>query len=148
MAFLDIFRKKPAKSPPKQAIRRSRQIEKPSAGKPEPKPSTKPKMGKVKAGPKKISKTAWRILKKPHVTEKATDLVKNNEYVFDVYSQANKPEIKKAVEDLYGVNVRSVRIINIPPKKRRLGRIEGWRGGYKKAVVRIKEGQKIEVLPR
>jgi len=41
-----------------------------------------------------------------------------------------------------------VKIINLPPKKRRLGKIRGWRKGYKKAIVRIKEGQKIEVLPR
>jgi len=41
-----------------------------------------------------------------------------------------------------------VKIINVPAKRRRLGRISGWRKGYKKAIVRLKEGQKIEVLPR
>lgn len=91
---------------------------------------------------------AYRILKIPHITEKATDLVKNNQYVFKVWPEANKVEIKKAIEDLYGVDVLSVKIINVPPKQRRLGRIRGWRKGFKKAIVKIKEGQKIEVLPR
>ncbi len=88
------------------------------------------------------------ILKTPHITEKSTDLVGKNQYVFKVWPKANKIEIKKAIEDLYGVDVLDVKIIKVPPKRRRLGRISGWRKGYKKAIVKIKEGQKIEVLPR
>jgi len=90
----------------------------------------------------------YKVLKIPHITEKATDLTKENKYIFRVWPQTNKKEIKKTIEDLYDVDVVSVRIINIPPKRRRLGRTLGWRKGYKKAIVRIKEGQKIEVLPR
>ncbi len=90
----------------------------------------------------------YKILKAPQVTEKATDLVKKNQYVFKVWSRTNKPEIKKAVEDIYGVSVVAVNIIKIPRKKRRLGKKSGFRKSYKKAVVKIKEGQKIEVLPR
>lgn len=90
----------------------------------------------------------YKILKAPQVTEKATDLVKKNQYVFKVWSRTNKPEIKKAVEDIYGVSVVAVNIIKIPRKKRRLGKKSGFRKGYKKAVVKIKEGQKIEILPR
>jgi len=91
---------------------------------------------------------AYKILKTPQVTEKATDLVKKNQYVFKVYSRTNKNEVKKAIESVYGVDVISVRVINVPAKRRRLGRQRGWRKGYKKAIVKIKEGQKIEVLPR
>ena len=91
---------------------------------------------------------AYRVLKTPQVTEKATDLVKKNQYVFKVWPRANKVEIKKAIENLYGVDVLDVKIIRVPAKRRRLGRIRGWRKGYKKAIVKIKEGQKIEVLPR
>lgn len=90
----------------------------------------------------------YKILKAPQVTEKATDLVKKNQYVFKVWSRTNKPEIKKAVEDIYGVSVVAVNIIKIPRKKRRLGKKSGFRKSYKKAVVKIKEGQKIEILPR
>ena len=92
---------------------------------------------------------AWRYIVAPHITEKATLLAeKENQYVFKVAPDANKIEVKKAIEDLYGVKVEKVRIIKVPRKRRRRGRIEGWRKGYKKAIVKIKEGQKIEILPR
>jgi large subunit ribosomal protein L23 len=91
---------------------------------------------------------AWRYILAPHVTEKATLLQRDGQYVFKVAPEANKTEIKKSIEEIYGVKVEKVRIINVPRKKRRRGRIEGWRKGYKKAIVKIKEGQKIEILPR
>jgi large subunit ribosomal protein L23 len=110
---------------------------------------------KVKARPSTTKKTqaakiseACRILKTPQVTEKATDLVKENQYVFKVFPETNKTEIKRAVNELYGVDVSDVKIIKVSAKRRRIGRISGWRKGYKKAIVKIKEGQKIEVLPR
>jgi len=87
-------------------------------------------------------------IKTPHITEKAGDLAAKNLYVFKVWPRTNKLEIKKAVEKLYKVDVLSIRIINVLPKKRRLGRISGWTKGYKKAIVKIKKDQKIEVLPR
>lgn len=118
----------------------------------EVKPIEKPKKIKEEVVPKKEKRAmvweAYKILKTPHVTEKATDLVKKNQYVFKVYSRANKNEVKKAIESVYGVDVISVRVINVPAKRRRLGRQRGWRKGYKKAIVKIKAGQKIEVLPR
>ncbi len=91
---------------------------------------------------------AWRILKKAHITEKATDLAAKNKYIFNVYPETNKNQIKKSVEDIYGVNVVSVNIINIPAKKRRLGKSQGWKSGYKKAIVKIRAGQEIELMPR
>jgi len=76
-------------------------------------------------------------------------LEKQNKYAFEVFSSANKNEVKKAVESLYGVNVEKVNIVNIPRKKRRVGRArQGFRKGYKKAIVRIAKGQKIEIMPR
>ena len=140
MPILDIFkRKKPAQS---EALRRARQNAELLAGKKKiEKPLPPPKL-------KKISEIAYRVLRGPHVTEKATDLTQKNQYIFKVYPRANKIEIKKAVEDVYGVNVVSVNVIRVPRKRRRLGKIEGWRKGYKKAIIKIKEGQKIEVLPR
>lgn len=96
----------------------------------------------------KVSSEYWRALKSPHITEKGTDLNKKDQYVFKVFSGANKTEIKKSIEGLYNVDVLKVRIINIHAKKRRLGKSEGTRKGYKKAIVRIKKGQKIELLPR
>ncbi|MBI2625323.1 MAG: 50S ribosomal protein L23 [Candidatus Nealsonbacteria bacterium] len=97
---------------------------------------------------KRASGIAPKVLKGPHVTEKATFLGEKNQYVFLVWPDSNKTETKKAIEEIYGVDVLAVRIINIPKKKMRLGRIEGWKKGYKKAIVRIKEGQKIEIMPK
>jgi large subunit ribosomal protein L23 len=96
----------------------------------------------------KKSDFSWKTLKTAHVTEKATDLTAQNKYVFNVYPGTNKSEIKKSVESTYGVKVISVNIINIPGKKRTVGRKTGYKPGYKKAVVGIKEGQKIELMPR
>ena len=147
MAILDIFKRK--------KIKEKKEI-KPEA-KPIKKPREKPKVVKkaeeerpseiARPKAKKVGE-AYRVLKTPQVTEKATDLVGQNQYVFKVWPRANKVETKKAIEGLYGVDVISVKIIKVPRKRRRLGRISGWRKGYKKAIVKIKEGQKIEVLPR
>jgi len=141
MAIFDIFKKKKeVKKPAEKKVAKPRQ-----------KPAVKPEKETV-AVPEKIrrssSGTSYRILKEPHISEKATDLTKKDWYIFRVFADANKSEVKKAVEAIYGVEVIDVRIINVPRKKRRLGRIEGWRRGYKKAAVRLKPGQKIEVLPR
>ncbi|MDD5146727.1 MAG: 50S ribosomal protein L23 [Candidatus Pacebacteria bacterium] len=104
----------------------------------------------VKAPPKhkKEVKIAPSVLKHPHITEKATKLGENNQYIFKVFDRANKSEVKKAVEEVYSVNVVDVKIINIPAKKRRLGRTEGYKAGYKKAIVKIKKDQTIEIMPR
>jgi len=91
---------------------------------------------------------SYKILKGPHITEKAGYLTEKNQYVFKIFPRANKMGVKKAIEDTYGVDVVSIKIINVPKKKRRLGKIQGTRPGYKKAIVKIKKGQKIEVLPR
>jgi len=88
----------------------------------------------------------YQILKSFHISEKATDLAEKGQYVFKVFSKANKIEIKKAIENLYGVDVLTVNIIRVPSKKRRLGRVSGFKKGYKKAIVKIKKGQKIDIL--
>lgn len=100
----------------------------------------------------KMEGEAWKVLRSPHITEKAAILADENQYIFNVYFRSNKRSIKKAVENLYGVKVVSVKVLKIAPKKRRLGRVEGWRKGlekgHKKAIVKISKGQKIEILPR
>src|SRR6185436_258955 len=90
--------------------------------------------------PAKTGKTqlfSYEIVRDPHISEKGTILAEKNKYVFKVYDRANKPEIKKAVEGIYGVDVLSVNIITIPQKKRRIGKTEGFKKGYKKALVTI-----------
>ena len=93
-------------------------------------------------------KEAYRVLKSPHITEKAEELSKINQYVFKVESSANKNSVKKAVKEVFKVDVVSVKMINVVGKKIRVGKTQGETKGYKKAIVRVKEGQKIEVMPR
>jgi large subunit ribosomal protein L23 len=88
------------------------------------------------------------ILRSPHITEKATDATEDHKYIFKVGPEANKIEITKAIESNYGVEVLAVNIVNIHRKRRRIGRNEGWVKGFKKAIVTLKEGQKIEIMPR
>jgi len=85
------------------------------------------------------------ILIKPHISEKATFLAEEGVYVFRVGKEANKQEIKREVEKKYKVDVVDVRVIKVPPKKRRVGRIEGIKKGYKKAAVKVKAGQNIDI---
>lgn len=97
--------------------------------------------------PKKKTGEAYKILKEPHISEKATQLSDERKYTFKVYPRANKIQIKKAVSDLYGVKVKDVKIINIKAKTRMLRGLEGTKAGYKKAIITLEEGYKIELLP-
>jgi len=90
-------------------------------------------------------KPARKIILKPLVTEKSTDLrVKEDKYAFEVDLKANKPEIKKAVEELFKVNVVEVHTMIVHGKVKRMGRFEGKRPNWKKAIVSLKKGEKID----
>jgi large subunit ribosomal protein L23 len=84
------------------------------------------------------------LIKKPHITEKNTLISQNNEYTFIVDKNANKSEIKKEIERLYKVKVLRVNILNNKGKFKRFGNVFSKKGSYKKAIIKIKEGQKIE----
>lgn len=88
----------------------------------------------------------WNVLESPCITEKAVNMgSRGNFYTFRVSTRANKIEIRKAIEGKYKVNVLDVKTISIPRKRMVRGRTEGFRPGYKKAVVKLKEGDKIEM---
>jgi len=87
-------------------------------------------------------KDARDIIYKPLVTEKATRLMEQNKYVFVVDKRANKIEIRKAVEDLFGVKVESVNTVNVSGKPKRVGIHRGYKPDRKKAIVTLKEGSK------
>lgn len=94
--------------------------------------------------------TIYDVLRRPHVTEKTNYLTGDlNQYVFEVATDATKAQIKDAVETLFDVNVIRVNVINIPPKRSRRWRsrrILVRRSGYKKAIVTLAEGDRIEVF--
>ena len=100
----------------------------------------------AKAGlPQGKDPALYRIIEKPVITEKAVTLAGSNKYVFKVWQKTNKVEVRKAIEKLYGVKVKDVRVINTPGKKRQVGRFEGWKPGFKKAIVTLEKGHTIEV---
>lgn len=91
-------------------------------------------------------KLARDIIIKPVVTEKSVDLMQENKYCFKVAKDANKIEIKNAVEEIFKVNVVNVNTVNVHGKMKRMGRYQGKTASWKKAVVTLREGDSIEVF--
>ena len=90
-----------------------------------------------------------RVILSLVVTEKAERLkAEQSRYTFKVAPTANKIEVRDAVERLFKVHVRDVRVMNYLGKMRRMGRFEGRRSDWKKAVVTLKQGERIESLER
>ena len=88
-------------------------------------------------------KTAYDIILRPIITEQSTEHVDIKKYVFEVARDANKAEIRKAVEEIFGVEVWKVTTLNMIGKKKRTGRYpEGSRRDWKKAVVRLTDRSK------
>lgn len=87
------------------------------------------------------------LVLRPIVTEKATMLLEQNKYVFEVIIKATKPEIKAAIESLFEVKVTSVNTIRPPRKKRRVGKFLGYKPNYKRAIVTLAEGDTITLFP-
>lgn len=88
-------------------------------------------------------KTAYDIIKRPIITEQSMEDLDIKKYVFEVDPNAGKIEIKKAVEEIFGVKVDKVNTLNVKGKKKRTGRYpEGTTAKWKKAVVKLKEDSK------
>jgi len=87
----------------------------------------------------------YLILKRPIITEKGTlQKEKFNKVTFEVSSKANKIEVRQAVEKLFKVKVLNVNMLNVAGKKKRLGRNLGKKSDWKKAIVTLKEGERID----
>ncbi|XOU94505.1 MAG: 50S ribosomal protein L23 [Candidatus Kerfeldbacteria bacterium] len=107
---------------------------------------------KKETGKKKKIKTkkedtgdAYKVLIKPMVTEKGSYLGVNNQYVFEVSVNTNKIEVKKAIKQVYGVMPINVNTINVSGKKIRYGKTEGKTKNWKKAIITLAKGDKIEI---
>jgi large subunit ribosomal protein L23 len=89
----------------------------------------------------------YEILKRPITTEKSNANTQFNKYTFEVDRRANKSQIKKAVEEIFGVKVVAVNVMNMPPKRGRWGRQQVKRSGvWKKAVVTLAPGEIISIF--
>ncbi len=87
------------------------------------------------------------LVLQPIVTEKATLLLEENKYVFEVIPKATKPEIKAAIESLFNVKVTAVNTMRPPRKKRRVGKFSGFKPQYKRAIVTLAQGDSIVLFP-
>ena len=86
------------------------------------------------------------IILKPVITEKAVDLLQENKYVFKVRMDANKIQIKQAVEEIFKVKVVNVNTMHVNGKTKRMGRTQGKTSDWKKAIVELRAGDTIEVF--
>ncbi len=86
----------------------------------------------------------YEVLRRPLITEKNTMLQAQGKYAFEVAGDANKPQVKQAVEKAFKVKVLAVNVMTVPPKTRRVGRRQVLTQSWKKAIVTLKPGDKIE----
>ncbi|MBD3223041.1 50S ribosomal protein L23 [bacterium] len=88
-----------------------------------------------------------QVVRKPLVTERFADLrERDNKFIFEVHPDANKHEIRQAIEHYFGVKVTDVRTMNVRGKVKRLGRFSGKRADWKKAIVTLSEGDSIDLF--
>jgi len=126
MALFDVFKKgKKKPEPPKKATEEIKE--------------------KKTEALSKASNFVPGILIKPHIAEKSTMLGEKGIYVFEIDKKTNKIMVKQAVKKNYGVIPRKVNIVNIPPKKISFRGKKGTKKGFKKAIVCLKKGDKIEI---
>ena len=92
-------------------------------------------------------KTGYDVIIRPIITENSMDMAADKKYAFKVAKTANKTEVRKAVEEIFGVDVAKVNIVNVSGKKKRLGMNFGTTSAYKKAVVTLTpESKEIEIF--
>jgi large subunit ribosomal protein L23 len=91
----------------------------------------------------------YSLIRSPHVSEKTARTQElSNQYVFEVASDATKPEIKAAVEKLFNVKVEAVQVLNVHGKSKTFKGRSGKRTGWRKAYVRLGEGQSIDLMAK
>ena len=87
---------------------------------------------------------ARSLIKRPVITEKTTKLMEENKYCFLVDPKANKTQIKQAVEEIFKVKVKAVNTLNVLGKVKRMGKYEGRRPSWKRAIVTLETGNRIQ----
>jgi large subunit ribosomal protein L23 len=86
------------------------------------------------------------VLIRPVVSEKSYEQISRNQYTFRVHQNAHKTQVRQAVEQLFDVKVERVNIVKVQPKPKRRGAFKGTKPGWKKAVVRLRKGDSIEIF--
>ncbi len=89
---------------------------------------------------------ARHVLIAPVVSEKSYSLIEDNKYSFRVHDKAHKTQVRQAVEELFDVKVEAVNIVKVRPKPKRRGFTRGRKPGWKKAIVQLRAGDRIEIF--
>ena len=87
-------------------------------------------------------RSAYDVIIKPVITEQSMDVAANKKYTFKVATDANKTQVKLAIEEIFGVEVKKVNIMNYDGKVKRMGRTQGKTASYKKAIVTLTDNSK------
>lgn len=87
-----------------------------------------------------------KLIKRPIVTDKTTKLLENNQYCFRVNHKSDKLKIKQAIEYVFNVKVIKINTCHMPRKKRKIGRFQGYKSHYKKAIVKLSSDDKINLF--
>nr|QHO64135.1 ribosomal protein L23 [Lympha mucosa] len=87
------------------------------------------------------------LINKPIITDKTTKILENNQYCFSISRNANKSEIKQAIEYIFNVKVNKVNTLNLPIRKKIVGKFVGQKARYKKAIVTLSEKDSINLFP-
>jgi large subunit ribosomal protein L23 len=93
-----------------------------------------------------VSLDPRQVVIAPVVSEKSYSLIEDNKYSFRVHPKAHKTQIRQAVEELFDVKVESVNVVKVRPKPKRRGWTRGQKPGWKKAIVQLREGDRIEIF--
>ena len=93
-----------------------------------------------------MSLEAHQVLLAPVVSEKSYSLISENKYSFRVHEKAHKTQIRQAVEEVFDVKVVGVNVVKVQPKPKRRGTHKGTKPGWKKAIVQLREGDKIDIF--
>ncbi len=106
----------------------------------------KPKIKEVRSiKVSNFTEASGRVIKSPLITEKTNLLKENDKYVFKVSDDASKSEIIKAIKELYKVKINNINVLKTFGKKIRRGKVISWKPGYKKAIVTLAKGEKINI---
>ena len=152
MSFLDKFKKafekkKQSSALPKTFVSGEKDVDRTQAARKTGARLEPQTVGKESAGLVRPTGASYQnILFKPLVSEKSTDLVAANKYVFEVAPEANKTMIKRAIKEVYGVTPGYVRIVTQRGKQVRFGKTYGRTKFKKKAIVSLKQGDKIQIF--
>ncbi len=87
-----------------------------------------------------------QVIVAPVVSEKSYSLIEDRKYSFRVHANAHKTQIRQAVEELFGVHVENVNVVQVPSKPKQRRQIKGRKPGWKKAIVQVRQGESIEIF--